>query len=311
VPRLRIDDLPVAENLTPEQEELIQGAGLNSFRPSFEMLEAREMPALLAPGIDLTGNLLTIKGSDYQAYQYSATVRMNDAGQLQVTRGGSGTPVTLNRAEVTRIVYEGGAATEKFTNNTAIPSTFVNQGQGDKHVRFNLTSTPLTNDSANLDAKAMDKGQPIGDPIGKNIRPTLTWEAAPTNAKSFAVIMKDLDSPGGEYGHWVVFDIPANARELKSVGDLPGGTQEGLNDSGSAGYYGPNPRLGPTTHTYEITLYALKTDKLQLPEGVTQPTQDELVTAMRGQIIDQISVQRTYTLPFQQLTGLQLQDRIG
>jgi hypothetical protein len=42
--RIRIDDLPVADDLTPEQEELILGAGL-SFRPSLEHLEAREVPS--------------------------------------------------------------------------------------------------------------------------------------------------------------------------------------------------------------------------------------------------------------------------
>jgi hypothetical protein len=41
--RIRIDDLPVAEDLTPEQEALIQGAGLRSFRPTLEDLERREM----------------------------------------------------------------------------------------------------------------------------------------------------------------------------------------------------------------------------------------------------------------------------
>src|SRR5262245_55252980 len=41
--RITIKDLPVAENLTPEQEELIQGAGPRSFRPTFEALEGREM----------------------------------------------------------------------------------------------------------------------------------------------------------------------------------------------------------------------------------------------------------------------------
>jgi hypothetical protein len=41
--RIRIDDLPVAENLTPEQEEMIQGAGLKSFRPSLEALEDRQL----------------------------------------------------------------------------------------------------------------------------------------------------------------------------------------------------------------------------------------------------------------------------
>ena len=46
--RIRIDDLPVAENLTPEQEALILGAGLKSFRPSLEALEDRQ---LMAAGI--------------------------------------------------------------------------------------------------------------------------------------------------------------------------------------------------------------------------------------------------------------------
>jgi hypothetical protein len=41
--RIRIDDLPVADNLTPEQEDLIQGAGLKSFRPRFEVLEDRQV----------------------------------------------------------------------------------------------------------------------------------------------------------------------------------------------------------------------------------------------------------------------------
>jgi hypothetical protein len=41
--RIKIEDLPVAETLTPEQEELIEGAGLRSFKPTFEALEARQM----------------------------------------------------------------------------------------------------------------------------------------------------------------------------------------------------------------------------------------------------------------------------
>jgi hypothetical protein len=57
--RIKIEDLPVAETLTPEQEELIEGAGLRSFKPTFEAMEAREMmdaglggavlPGLVAP----------------------------------------------------------------------------------------------------------------------------------------------------------------------------------------------------------------------------------------------------------------------
>jgi hypothetical protein len=43
--RINIEDLPVTENLTPEQEELIEGAGLRSFRPSLEGLEDRQLMA--------------------------------------------------------------------------------------------------------------------------------------------------------------------------------------------------------------------------------------------------------------------------
>jgi hypothetical protein len=41
--RIRIEDLPPVEDLTPEEMEEIFGAGLKSFRPTFEALEAREL----------------------------------------------------------------------------------------------------------------------------------------------------------------------------------------------------------------------------------------------------------------------------
>jgi len=41
--RIRIEDLPEVDNLTPEEMEQIFGAGLRSFKPTFEALEAREV----------------------------------------------------------------------------------------------------------------------------------------------------------------------------------------------------------------------------------------------------------------------------
>ncbi len=41
--RIRIEDLPTVENLTPEEQETLLGAGRRSFQPTFEALEAREM----------------------------------------------------------------------------------------------------------------------------------------------------------------------------------------------------------------------------------------------------------------------------
>jgi hypothetical protein len=54
--RIRIDDLPITETVTPEEQEQILGAGRRSFRPSIEGLENREMYAAnlgsaLTPGL--------------------------------------------------------------------------------------------------------------------------------------------------------------------------------------------------------------------------------------------------------------------
>lgn len=43
--RISIEDLSAVENLTPEEMELIVGAGLRSFKPSFEALEDRQLMA--------------------------------------------------------------------------------------------------------------------------------------------------------------------------------------------------------------------------------------------------------------------------
>jgi hypothetical protein len=42
--RIDVNDLPAAQGLPAEQEELIQGAGLRPFRPTLEGLEDRQMP---------------------------------------------------------------------------------------------------------------------------------------------------------------------------------------------------------------------------------------------------------------------------
>src|SRR5262245_47964422 len=77
--RIRIDDLPVAEELTPEQEALIQGAGLKSFRPSLEAMEVRDVPARIAPGLDLSGTVLTIQGTP-AADKGQASIVLNTSG---------------------------------------------------------------------------------------------------------------------------------------------------------------------------------------------------------------------------------------
>ena len=111
---------------------------------------------------------------------------------------------------------------------------------------------------------------------GDNISPELFWENPPIGTKSFAVTMYDPDAPTGSgFWHWVIFDIPADATELKSdAGDLsknlaPSGSIQSATDFGQAGYGGPCPPQGHGIHEYLITVYALKTDKLGLDKTAT------------------------------------------
>ncbi|SHM00500.1 YbhB/YbcL family Raf kinase inhibitor-like protein [Chitinophaga sp. CF418] len=107
---------------------------------------------------------------------------------------------------------------------------------------------------------------------GKNVSPQLSWENAPAGTQSFAVAMYDVDAPTGSgFWHWVVYNIPADVKELKAgAGDLgrnllPGGVVNGINDTGAPGYIGPAPLPG-LPHQYLITVYALKT-KLELDKN--------------------------------------------
>ena len=109
---------------------------------------------------------------------------------------------------------------------------------------------------------------------GANISPALQWQGAPAGTKSFALTVYDPDAPTGSgWWHWVVFNIPASVNALaKGAGDvqatlIPTGAIQSRTDFGKPGYGGPCPPAGDKPHRYQITLYALKTDKLPLDEN--------------------------------------------
>lgn len=102
---------------------------------------------------------------------------------------------------------------------------------------------------------------------GDNVSPALKWEGAPRDTKSFAVTVFDPDAPTDHgWWHWTVVNIPASITELKegaSQNGLPSGAMEIMTDFHKTNYGGPCPPKG-TTHRYVFTVYALKTDKLNV-----------------------------------------------
>ena len=66
-----------------------------------------------------------------------------------------------------------------------------------------------------------------------------------------------VDPDGGNWVHWLLLDIPADATSLPEAINGPAVGIPGRNSFGENGYGGPCPPSG--THRYIFTLYALDT----------------------------------------------------
>lgn len=96
---------------------------------------------------------------------------------------------------------------------------------------------------------------------GKNVSPPLRWNNPPKGTKSFVLTLEDLDTPFGTITHWVIYNIPAEKRELSEAipyqNSFPDGTIQGKNGMWKNGYMGPCPLWGK--HRYYFKIYALDT----------------------------------------------------
>jgi Raf kinase inhibitor-like YbhB/YbcL family protein len=109
---------------------------------------------------------------------------------------------------------------------------------------------------------------------GGNISPALSWSGAPEGTKGFVLTVYDPDAPTGSgFWHWVMYDIPATVTSLPQgagvVGKEPAGAMQGGTDFGVPGYGGPCPPKGDKAHRYIFTIYAVKADKLEVPDHPT------------------------------------------
>jgi Raf kinase inhibitor-like YbhB/YbcL family protein len=87
---------------------------------------------------------------------------------------------------------------------------------------------------------------------GANVSPPLAWEDVPEGAQAFVLTVLDRDA--SDFVHWLLSNIPGEARELsEGQGDAIG--TPGPNSFRSNGWGGPCPPSGE--HRYVFTLYAL------------------------------------------------------
>lgn len=154
-------------------------------------------------------------------------------------------------------------------------------------IPFVLTSTAFV-DGGDISDKYVYNM--VGQCSGENISVPLSWSGAPAETQSFALIMSDPD--GQNWGHWVMYNIPADVTNLPEVENGPAdiGVQ-GNNDFNRLGYGGPCPPSD--VHRYVFTLYAVDTI-LDLKQG---DYDYELEMALEGHVLAQA-----------QLTGLRSSD---
>ena len=196
-----------------------------------------------------------------------------------------------------------------------------------------LRSTSVHDGSPIDPAFAM--GAPDGVAAG-NRSPHLAWEGVPEGTRSFAVFCVDPDAPASredvgvegktvaadrpraDFVHWVLFDIPADVREIaegadsdgvtvggKAAEERPVGTRGGNSytgwfegDAAMAGSYngydGPHPPFNDArVHRYVFTVVALGTDTLGRGAGASREAVD---AAIQGHDLARASITGTYTL---------------
>lgn len=117
---------------------------------------------------------------------------------------------------------------------------------------------------------------------GEDLSPALSWDGAPAETKSFAVIVDDPDAPAGAWNHWLLYDIPATTQRLPEGVRSGQFGLSGSNDFGRLGYGGPCPPRGHGAHRYFFKLFAVDVAALGLKGGARRA---ELDRALRNHVL--------------------------
>jgi len=128
---------------------------------------------------------------------------------------------------------------------------------------------------------------------GSDVSPQLSWANAPSSTKMFALVADDPDAPAGTWVHWVIYDLPLEAKELAEgtakTESLRNGAKQGVNDFRKVGYGGPCPPPGKL-HRYFFKLYALDAPTNLKPRA----TKQQLLAAIKGHILSEAELVGRY-----------------
>jgi Raf kinase inhibitor-like YbhB/YbcL family protein len=148
----------------------------------------------------------------------------------------------------------------------------------------------------NLTSKSFENGLGIPSNFtcdGDDVSPPLRWDDVPKNTISFALIMEDPDYAGGVFTHWIIYNIPREARSLETIipiqKSLDNGGIQGKNDFGKIGYSGPCPPKGEE-HRYVFKLFALKR---KIPRE-TANRRDDFYKAIKDIVIESAEYMGVY-----------------
>jgi phospholipid-binding protein, PBP family len=159
----------------------------------------------------------------------------------------------------------------------------ISSGKGMKEIARKPTDPAFT-----LVSDAFRNGgsiPPVYTCRGQGISPRLSWSNVPPEVRSFALILEDPDAPGGTFSHWVVYNIPAEKRELPpslpAAPVLPDGIRQGINDFRKTGYGAPCPPAG-VSHRYYFRLFALRSSLAPL----STMNRASLLSTIRNEILE-------------------------
>ena len=188
--------------------------------------------------------------------------------------------------------------------SSADPGSSPDQASGSQQ-QFDLTivfTSPVFNEKKRIPKKHTCTKQSGNEP---NVSPPLAWEGVPEGTKSIALIVDSKEIVDTERVHWVIWNIPADVRELSegvpNTESLDSGASQGSNGSGGIGYLGPCPPFivisqddavgsvgsagkfdqSQKIEKYTFRIYALDSE-IDLAPGATK---SDLLQALDGRVL--------------------------